>query len=173
MPTVSEHIADVLVRHGVTHVFGVQGGMAIHLFDAVGKRPELTFVPMHGEAGAAYAGKAFAQASGGLGVCMVTAGIGSVAALPGCLSAWQDSVPVLFLSGFEKMRRACAVHQVRQMGTQDADIIPMVRPVTKFATIYERPLLGVVENAIYAATSKRKGPVWVAVPLDVQTMTLS
>ena len=39
---VSDYIADFLVKKGITHVFTVVGGGAMHLNDSLGKHEKIT-----------------------------------------------------------------------------------------------------------------------------------
>jgi acetolactate synthase-1/2/3 large subunit len=59
---------------------------------------------------------------------------------------------------------------VRQMGSQEVDIVAMVSPVTKYAATVLEPseIRYHMERAWHEATSGRMGPVWIDIPLDVQ-----
>ena len=56
------------------------------------------------------------------------------------------------------------------MGPQEVDIIPVVTPLTKYAKTVVDPtsIRFELEKALHLATTGRRGPVWLDIPLDVQ-----
>lgn len=159
-------IADL----GVTHVFQVTGGGAMHLNDSLGACDRLQYVCTLHEQAAAMAAESYAKVRGGLGVCVVTAGPGGTNALTGVAGAWLDSTPMLVISGQAKRADLKRDSGVRQMGVQEVDIVAMARPVTKYAvTVMEpREIRYHFEKAVALAVSGRPGPVWLDIPVDVQ-----
>jgi acetolactate synthase-1/2/3 large subunit len=105
------------------------------------------------------------------GVCLVTTGPGGTNALTGCAAAYTDSTPVLFLSGQVKRADFASLRGVRQFGAQENDIVAMARPVTKYAVLVNNAAdaLYELQKAIFLSMHGRRGPVWVDVPLDVQS----
>jgi acetolactate synthase-1/2/3 large subunit len=99
----------------------------------------------------------------------VTTGCGGTNAITGLLDAWQDSVPVIFVSG-NVNRPHMAPEGVRNLGVQEANIIDIVKPITKYAVVVNDPqdIDEVMKDAIRIATHGRPGPVWVDIPMDVQ-----
>lgn len=148
-------------------VYFVPGGGAMYLVDALG-RSGLLHVSMIHEQGAGIAAIGHAMA-GRLGVCLTTSGPGATNAVTACLAAWTDSVSVLFISGQARTEQI-NTSAARAKGLQYADIIRMVKPITKKA--YE-PQGGVdcimaLDDMIAACVSGRRGPCWLSVPQDVQ-----
>lgn len=173
MIKVSDFIVQRLVEHGVKHVFMITGGGAMHLNDSVGARRELTYVCNHHEQASAIGAEGYSRVSGSLGVVVVTSGPGGTNTLTGVIGQWLDSVPVLYLSGQVKQEttiESCRELGLRQLGDQEINIVDMVRPVTKFAAIVQKPEeIGLLlDKALYIATHGRPGPVWLDIPLDVQ-----
>jgi len=166
----SDYVLDMVVRHGVHHVFLVPGGAAMHLNDSLGRRKELSFVGNLHEQASAVAAEAYARVTGGLGVCMVTSGPGSTNAITGVLGAWLDSTPVLFLSGQVKTADLKGDTGLRMLGVQEVDIVTLVKSITKYAVTITDPAAVKyhVEKALHLARSGRPGPVWIDIPLDVQ-----
>jgi len=168
----SDYVADFLVRRGLHHLFLLPGGGCMHLVDSVGKRPELDYVCCLHEQACAFAAEAYGEVTNEFGCVLVTAGPGATNAITGAACAWQESSPVLFLSG--QAKRADLISSrplpVRSMGQQEVDIISIVRPITKYAVIVLDPqsIRFQLEKALWLATSGRKGPVWLDIPLDVQ-----
>lgn len=167
---VADYIMSFLAAQGVRQVFLLPGGGAMHLVDALGQNRELEYVPMHHEQACSIAAEACSRVSGNLGVALVTTGPGATNAVTGAVGAWIESVPMLVISGQVKRADLKRDTGVRQMGVQEADIVSMVRPVTKYAVTVEAPerIRFHLEKAVALARHGRQGPVWIDVPLDVQ-----
>jgi len=167
---VADYIADFIARCGVTHVFLLPGGGAMHLNDAVGKHPDLEVVPCQHEQACGIAAEAHGRIAGNIGVAMVTTGPGATNIVTAVAGAWIESVPLLIISGQAKRSDMLRGAPLRQKGVQEVDIVSMVRPVTKYAATIERPedIRRELERAVHLAKEGRGGPVWIDVPLDVQ-----
>jgi len=173
MIKLSDYIYKYLVTRGVTDVFMISGGGAMHLVDSIGKQPGLRFVCPHHEQAAAIAAEGYARTTGKMAVVTVTSGPGGTNTMTGLIGQWLDSVPVLYLSGQVKQEttiECCRDLGLRQLGDQEINITDIVRPVTKYAAIVKEPdsIRWHLEKAIHTATHGRPGPVWLDVPLDVQ-----
>lgn len=171
--TVSTYIVQRLEQAGAKTAFLVSGGMMMHLLDAVGRARELRYFCNHHEQASAMAADAFARCTRTLGVCLATAGPGATNLLTGIVGAWQDSSPVLFITGQCKLAHtthASKIPNLRQFGMCEVDIVPIVRPVTKYAAVLDDPLQVRyhLEKAIHLATTGRPGPVLLDIPLDIQ-----
>jgi acetolactate synthase-1/2/3 large subunit len=115
----------------------------------------------------------YARRSGKLGVCLATSGPGATNLLTGLVGAYQDSTPVLFITGQAKRAetiRGAGIPGLRQFGFLEVDIVPIVESVTKYAAFVESPERARyhLEKALYLAQSGRPGPVLLDVPLDIQ-----
>lgn len=170
---VADYIAQRCVDADARHVFMVTGGGAMHLNDAFGRHPQLSPVCFHHEQAAAMAAEGHYRTSRQLAVVGVTTGPGGVNALNGVYGAYVDSIAMLVVSGQVKRETyLCNYPQpLRQLGDQEVDIVRMARPVTKYATTVQNPLeiRRVMDKAVFLATHGRPGPVWVDVPIDVQS----
>jgi acetolactate synthase-1/2/3 large subunit len=170
---VADYIMHRLEEAGVGHVFLVTGRGALFLTDALAKNEKLQSVCNHHEQASAFAAVAYAEQTGGLGACLVSTGCASTNTLTGVLSAWQDAVPCIFISGQNTLRETSR-HTgigVRSYGQQEADIVKIVESITKYAKMIERPeeIFAAMDEALTLACSGRKGPVWIDVPLDLQS----
>ena len=167
---VADYIFAYLKRHGVDHVFMLSGGGIMYLVDALG-RSEIKYVCCHHEQTASIAAQAYGMYDDSLGVCLVTTGPGGTNALTGVGAAFMDSTPVLYISGQVKRSDFASLRNVRQYGAQENDIVSMAKPVTKYAVTVMRPedVPYELEKCVYEATHGRKGPVWLDIPLDVQS----
>lgn len=169
----ADYIARTVEKAGAEVAFMLSGGMMMHLMDAFGRLPIMRYYCNHHEQASAMAADAYARESGKLGVCLATSGPGATNLLTGLVGAYQDSVPVLFLTGQCKRSetiRASGIPGLRQYGFLEADIVPIVGSVTKYAAFIESPERARyhLEKALFLALEGRPGPVLLDVPLDVQ-----
>lgn len=167
---VADYLLDTIAKQDVREVFFLPGGGAMHLNNALLRNQDLRAVSMLHEQGAAIAAEGYARTSGKFGVCMVTSGPGATNAITGLAGAWFESTPVLFISGQVKRADLKGNSGLRQLGTQELDIVSMVGSVTKYAVCLTDPLRVryELEKALRLMQGGRPGPVWIDVPLDVQ-----
>lgn len=171
----SDYVIDVLMQQGVKHVFMLPGGGAMHLNDSLGKRREkIEFVPLLHEQAVSIATEAYAKVTNKLSVAMVTSGPAGTNAVTGVAGAWLDSMPCLFVSGQVKRADLKTGTQLRQLGSQEVDIVNIVHSITKYAVTITEPqdIRYHLEKALYLATHGRPGPVWIDIPLDVQAASI-
>ena len=169
----SDYIAKRLREiYGIDCVFMVSGGGAMHLNNSFGKY--IPYICNHHEQACSIAAEGYARVEQKLAVVNVTTGPGGLNCLNGVFGQWTDSVPVLYVSGQVKTRTMlsyCPNIQLRQLGDQEVDIISVVKPLTKYAVTVEEPneIKYHLDRAIYEATTGRFGPVWINIPMDVQS----
>src|SRR5262245_24860792 len=152
----------------------VTGGGAMHLNDSFGKEERIHYICNHHEQASAMAAECYARVTGGIGVVNVTTGPGGINALNGVFGAFTDSIPMIVISGQVKRETLLAFNPVpglRQLGDQEAPIAEMARPVTKAVwTIGSLAELGeALPKAWQLAVSGRPGPVWIDIPIDLQS----
>lgn len=169
---VADYIADYLVEHGVTRLFEVVGGGAMHLNDAFGHKEGLHVIYHHHEQAAAIAAEAYARVHNQMAAVCVTSGPGATNAITGCLCAYMGSIPMILFSG--QVRYPLTVRgqelDLRTNGEQEYDICKSVAGMTKFCEMVSDPMRirYVLEKACFLARTGRPGPVWLDVPLDIQ-----
>jgi acetolactate synthase-1/2/3 large subunit len=167
---VSDYVIDFVARAGVKHIFMLAGGGCIHLADSAGRNSAIEYVCCLHEQACAFAAEAHAEYTGQLGVALVTTGPGGTNTVTGVAAAWIEGASCLFLSGQAKRSDLIGNRGVRSMGPQEVDIVSVVRPITKYAKTILDPesIRFELEKAVAIATTGRKGPVWLDIPLDVQ-----
>ncbi len=133
----SDYVIDSLVDQGVTHIFEVCGGALGHLLDSLYGRNDIATVSMHHEMAAAIAAEGYARASGNFGVAMATSGPGATNLITGIGSCFFDSIPCLFITGQVNTYEYKFDKPVRQIGFQETDIVTIVAPIVKKATVYQ------------------------------------
>ena len=173
MIKVTDYIVKRLEEYGIKHVFMISGGGAMHLNDSFGQSEKIKYICNHHEQASAIAAEGYARIKGELSVVCVTTGPGGINTLNGVLGQWTDSVPVLYISGqvkTETLKTSYPKIDLRQLGDQEADIISLVKPITKFAEQIKNPfdVKRILDEAIHAAVNGRPGPVWIDVPMDIQ-----
>ena len=172
----ADYVADFLVARGVTDVFSVVGGGAMHLNDALGHNKGLRVTYNHHEQACAIAAEAYARLENRIAAVCVTTGPGGTNAITGVVGGWLDSIPMFIVSGQVRYdttaRYALQFTEtpLRAMGDQEYDIVKSVAPMTKYAVMIENPktIRYHLERAWHLATTGRPGPVWVDIPVNYQ-----
>lgn len=167
---VSDYIAQFLVEQGIDTLFLLSGGGMMHLLDSAGKQAGLECVFNLHEQASAICAESWAQYRGRMGACMVTTGPGATNAVTGCAGAWVDGTPVMYISGQCRIEQMGQLKGLRIYGAQEIAIVPVVKPITKYAVtiLKAEDIRYHLEKAAYLANHGRKGPVWIDVPLDIQ-----
>jgi len=170
---VADYVANFLSQAlGVEDVFLVTGGGAMFLNDGIAKHKKLNAICNHHEQGSAMAAVAYAKYKNSYAVAMTTSGCGATNAITGLLDAWQDNTPVFFLSGQVKKKETVhnSKYSLRQVGVQEANIIPIVESISKYSVMINNPneIAYHLEKAAHLAMSGRLGPVWLDIPQDIQ-----
>ena len=174
---VSDFIAKRLKFLGCEDVYMVTGGASMHLNDSFGIEFKKKVHCLHHEQACTIAAESYARIKSFPAIVNVTAGPGGINAINGVFGAYVDSIPMIVISGQAKretlVKNSGRPH-LRQLGDQEVDIIHMVQKVTKESIILEDPSLvpQVIDFAFSRAISGRKGPVWIDIPIDVQSTLL-
>ena len=169
---VSDYVAEKLVEAGISQVFTVTGGGAMHLNDALGHQEGLHCLYNHHEQACAIAAESYARIHNQIAAVCVTTGPGGTNAITGVVGGWLDSIPMLILSGqvrYDTTARWSGLG-IRAMGDQEFDICKAVSCMTKYCEMVIDPLRirFCLEKALYLAKSGRPGPCWLDIPLNVQ-----
>ena len=173
---VCDYIAQTLNNIGVTKIYGLVGGSTAGLNDGFISNPNIEFIAFHHEQGAGHAAVGSARTDKKISVCNVTAGCGVTNAMTSLLNAYEESAPVLFLSGNTSMANQAkyinkekGIH-LRKYGIQDLDAIKTVEGICKYSVAIERAedIPYELAKAIHIAQEGRPGPVWIDVPGNVQ-----
>jgi acetolactate synthase-1/2/3 large subunit len=170
---VSDYIAGFLEDKGVDCAFMLSGGGMMHLQDALSRRKKLRYVCNHHEQACTFAAEAYGRQRESIGVCYATSGPGASNTITGIISAYQDSSPLLIIAGQAKVSdtiRGTGQSGLRQLGTFEIDMVPIVQSVTKYAVFLKDPQMVrfELEKSYHLATTGRPGPVYFEVPVDVQ-----
>jgi acetolactate synthase-1/2/3 large subunit len=172
MIKVSDYVFDFLKSKGIDTIFSVSGGAAAHLLNSVAER-DFKYICNYHEQACAMAAEGYARIANKPACVLVTNGPGSTNTLTGVVGAYQDSIPMIIISGqvpVDQSLGSLKDIKLRQLGVQECDIISMVKPITKYAIQITNPnnIVSCLEKAYQEATTGRKGPVWLDIPLDIQ-----
>lgn len=168
---ISDQIAVTLKQMGVKHAFGIIGAGNVNLFDSINKLGYTEIVCVHHEQAATMAMQTYYRVDGKLPVVLLTTGAGSTNGVTGVMSAWADSIPGIIISGNENGKFCTDGNPLRMWGVQGYDSVQMVNKITKYASRVSDPVDVVFEmhKAREIALNGRPGPVWLDIPMSVQS----
>lgn len=170
MIKLSDYVIKYLEEKGIRNVFMIPGGGCAHLVDSIGKSNIKYIVNLH-EQGAGIAAEAYAQYNNEVSVALVTTGPGGTNIATPVAGAWLESTPMLILCGQVNTYDMINDTGVRQLGFQEIENEKIMKPITKFScTVHNANDIKVIlDSAFHAANDGRKGPVFVEIPLDIQS----
>ncbi len=162
--TGADALIDVLIQEGVEYIFGLPGGNAIPVFDALVGRNIQLILTRH-EQGATHMADGYARATGKVGVALVTSGPGATNAITGLFTAFLDSVPLIVISG------QTPTWNLGLDAFQEADIFGITQPVVKHSYLVKNvaDLPRIMREAFHLARSGRPGPVLVDLPKNISS----
>ncbi len=164
LPTGAEKLVQCLEREGVEYIFGLSGGAAIPIFDAL-VDSKIKLILVRHEQGATHMADGYARATGRPGVVLVTSGPGATNTVTGLLTALMDSSPLIVITGQTN------TVNLGKDAFQEADVTGITYPVVKHSYLVKdaREIPRVMREAFYIANSGRPGPVLIDVPKDVSS----
>jgi acetolactate synthase-1/2/3 large subunit len=160
--TGGERLVQCLEREGVEYVFGLSGGAAIPIFDALVDSKVKLVLTRH-EQGATHMADGYARSTGKAGVALVTSGPGATNTVTGLLTAHMDSSPIVVICGQQTLP------QLGKDSFQEADVTGITYSVVKHSYLVKDAddIPRVMQEAFHLATTGRPGPVLIDVPKDV------
>jgi len=168
----SDYVFKYLSQKGLDTVFTVSGGAAAHLLDSLGKS-DFKYICNNHEQACAMCAEGYARIANKPAIVLVTNGPGSTNAITGVIGAYQDSIPMIVISGQVPCSQSMTNYpelKLRQIGVQECNIIEIVSSITKFAVKITdiKNAASTLNMAYNLAISGRKGPVWLDIPIDIQ-----
>ena len=167
----SDYVFEFLKSKNIDTAFSVSGGAAAHLLDSA-KKYNIKYIANYHEQASAMSAEGYARVKSKPALVLVTNGPGSSNTITGVVGAYQDSIPMLIISGQVPVNQSLSTNpNLRQLGVQELDIIKVVSSTTKYAVQITNPqdIKYHLEKAYYECTTGRKGPVWLDIPLDIQS----
>jgi acetolactate synthase-1/2/3 large subunit len=166
---VADLVIDFFTKKNIDTAFTISGGGCIHLIEAL-RKSQMDVICPHHEQTALMASEGYFRMNNKIALNVVTTGPGGTNTLTGLLGLWLDSIPSIIISGQVPTNQLSEGTGCRQIGDQEFDIISVVKPMTKYATMVKdkKDILKVLQQSYEEATSGRPGPVWIDIPLDIQ-----
>ncbi len=173
---VADFVIQYLKNKNIKTFFSVTGRGSLFLNDALARDKDIKSFFFHHEQSAAFAAITTPNIDNNISCCMVSTGCASTNTLTAVLSAWQDGLPVIFISGQNFLNETTSYKRksIRTYGQQEANIIKIIKPITKYSKIIVDPfqIKYELDKAFFFANDKIKGPVWLDIPLDIQNSKL-
>ena len=160
----AEALVKSLKHEKVEVIFGISGGAALPIYDALVKEgKEIENILTRHEQGASHMAEGYAKASGKVGVCLATSGPGATNLVTGIADAILDSIPIVAITG------QVPTSAIGTDAFQESDIMGITMPIVKhsFQVRDVNDIPRVVKEAFYIANSGRPGPVLIDVPRDI------
>ena len=159
----ADAIVKCLEAEGVEYVFGYPGVAICPFYNSI-LESDIRTILIRTEQNAAHAASGLARVSGKVGVCAVTSGPGATNLITGVATAFADSIPLVCITG-----------QVNSelLGSdvfQEADITGAVESFVKYSYLVKNAadIPQIFKEAFHLASTGRKGPVLIDIPIDVQ-----
>lgn len=159
----AEIMVKCLEAEGIKVVFGYPGATICPFYDKL-YDSDIKHVLVRHEQNAAHAASGYARCSGKPGVCVATSGPGATNLITGIATAYTDSIPLVAVTG--QVRSDLLGRDV----FQEADITGACEPFVKHSYIVKKTedLPRVFKEAFHIASTGRKGPVLIDIPMDIQ-----
>ena len=160
--------ADLLIEslkhEDVEYIFGVQGGAAMPIFDALYEAKGIQLISMRHEQGAAHAADGYARATGKVGVALATSGPGATNLVTGIATAHMDSIPMVAITG------QVPTQLIGNDAFQECDVLGITRPICKHSYLIKdsSEVPEVVAEAFHIASTGKPGPVVIDFAKDAQ-----
>ncbi len=159
----ADAIVKCLEAEGVEYVFGYPGVAICPFYDSI-LNTNIKTILVRQEQNAAHEASGYARISGKVGVAVVTSGPGATNLITGIATAFADSIPLVCITG-----------QVDSglMGSdvfQEVDVSGACESFVKFSYIVRKAsdIPRIMKEAFHIASTGRKGPVLIDIPIDVQ-----
>ena len=166
----AQALVKCLEAQGVEYIWGLSGGAAIPIFDAlITTGTKIKMVLVRHEQGATHMADGYARATGKPGVVLVTSGPGATNTITGIMTAHMDSVPMIVITG------QTITSMLGKDAFQEADVFGLTMPVVKHSYLIKNPndMPRIVKEAFHIASTGRPGPVLMDIPKDISSGAFS
>lgn len=173
-------VADFIIKrlnevYGIKYVPLLTGNGSLVINDAIAKNKNITPICVFHEQDAGYIALGYSKYTNKLSVVNSTTGCASTNCITPLLGAYQDHVPILFLSGNVALNQTTRYNRekyninLKKLGVQEADIIELVKSITKYAIMIEdtKTIKYHLDRAIDISLTHPKGPSWIDLPANI------
>ena len=156
-----------LEMEGITRIFGYPGVAIAPFYEGL-YHSSIGHILVRQEQNAGHAASGYARISRKTAVCTVTSGPGATNLITALATAYADSIPIVAISG------QVSSDLLGRDVFQEADMRGATESFVKHSYLVKDPddIPRVFKEAFYIASTGRKGPVLIDVPMDVQTRKL-
>lgn len=164
----AEAMIKCLEAEGVTRVFGYPGVAIAPFYEGL-YNSSIEHVLVRQEQNAGHAASGYARVSRRPAVCVVTSGPGATNLITALATAYADSIPIVAISG------QVSSELLGRDVFQEADMRGATESFVKYSYLVKDPddIPRVFKEAFYIASTGRKGPVLIDIPIDVQNRALT
>lgn len=165
--TGAQAMIECLMKEGITKVFGYPGVAIAPFYEGL-YNSDIEHILVRQEQNAGHAASGYSRMSGKPAVCVVTSGPGATNLITALATAYADSIPVIAISG------QVSSELLGRDVFQEADMRGATESFVKHSYLVKDPddIPRVFREAFYIASTGRKGPVLIDIPMDVQMREL-
>ncbi|MDI9409139.1 MAG: 5-guanidino-2-oxopentanoate decarboxylase [Candidatus Pacebacteria bacterium] len=167
-PSVGTALPIILEAYGVDTIFGIPGVHTVELYRGLPETKIRHITPRH-EQGAGFMADGYARMTGKPGVTCLITGPGLTNCLTAMAQAAADSIPMLILSGVNRVNSLGHGHGLLH---ELADQAAVIKSVVRWSHTLLNPndLGEVIARAFAIMASERPGPVHIEIPTDVMKL---
>ena len=176
---VSDYIVNFFSKNNIDTVFSITGGFSMHLNDSFEKINKYNIYYQHHEQACGYSAIGYSKTTSKPSIVCTTAGCAATNVITPCLIAYQDSCPIIFISGQVNSNETITYINkqninLRHYSGADCNIIDCVKNITKYSKeiLDVKELKNVLIDAYSNLINGRPGPIWLSIPIDIQGMII-
>ena len=172
----TDYISEYLTLKKIKYVFGVTGGYAMFLNNSLGINKDLKNIYTHNEQGAGYMAVGYSKSTNSPCVVSTTAGVAATNTISSVLVAWQESLPILYISGQVNNHETIKANpSLRHYSGQDCNICELVKSITKYSfEIHNAEEIKYhLDKIFFEFENGRKGPCFLSVPINIQNTQIN
>lgn len=167
--TAAELLVECLLEEGVEVIFGIPGEENLAVIEALCGHPEIRFITVRHEQGAAFMADVYGRLKGRAGVCLATLGPGATNLVTGVADADSDGAPLVAITG------QVGTERMHITSHQFLNLTKIFEPITKRTKMVVNPesINEIVRLAFKYAESEKPGAAHIDLPVNVGKMLVS
>ncbi len=164
----AQAMVKCLEAEGISVVFGYPGAAICPFYDCLGQS-SIRHILTRNEQNAGHAASGYARVTGKPAVCVATSGPGATNLFTAIATAYADSIPLVAITG--QVETGLLGRDV----FQEVDTTGAAEPFTKYSYLVKdaSDIPRVFKEAFYIASTGRRGPVLIDMPVDVQRQLIN
>ncbi len=164
---VSDLVIDFLVFKNFKNFFSTIGNNNLHLLDSLGKKEETNLRLFNNSLTASLAALGHSKASNNAAVLILSSGQSAVKSIQSIVSSYIDSEPLIIICGYSRYGKSTYTKNVIQ--DKFLNVSELIKKFTNFSykITKDNEIFPILNKAISLSISKRNGPVWIDIPIDL------